>query len=90
MALASKARTARWSRPASAVKIGKMDGFHAALLVKPLCWEDGYMIPPTAPGLGVELNMDTVLANPWDGDRLHLEMTPDPYDTHLHRHFAGG
>jgi hypothetical protein len=42
------------------------------------------------PGLGVELNMDTVLANPWDGDRLHLEMTPDPYDTHLHRHFAGG
>jgi hypothetical protein len=36
------------------------------------------------------LNMDTVLANPWDGDRLHLEMTPDPYDTNLHRHFAGG
>lgn len=70
--------------------IGKMDGFHAALLVKPLCWEDGYMIPPTGPGLGVELNMDMVLANPWDGDRLHLEMTPDPYDTHLHRHFAGG
>jgi L-alanine-DL-glutamate epimerase-like enolase superfamily enzyme len=70
--------------------IGKMDGFHAALLVKPLCWEDGYMIPPTGPGLGVELNMDMVLANPWDGDRLHLEMTPDPYDNHLHRHFAGG
>ena len=40
--------------------------------------------------LGAELNMDMVLANPWDGDRLHLEMTPDPYDTHLHRHFAGG
>jgi galactonate dehydratase len=35
--------------------IQKMDGFHAALLETPLCWEDGYVIPPTSPGLGVTL-----------------------------------
>ena len=35
-------------------------GFHAEILKEPLVWEDGYMIPPAAPGLGVELN-DEVL-----------------------------
>jgi hypothetical protein len=43
--------------------IQKMDGFHAALLTKPLCWEDGHIIPPTTPGLGIELNMDVVAQN---------------------------
>ena len=36
--------------------IGRLDGFHADLLTKPLKWEDGYIIPPTEPGLGVELD----------------------------------
>ena len=31
-------------------------GFHSELLKKPIQWEDGYIIPPTEPGLGVELN----------------------------------
>jgi len=31
-------------------------GFHAELLRKPIRWEEGYIIPPTQPGLGVELN----------------------------------
>ena len=54
--------------------IGRMDGFHADLLKTPLCWENGHILPPTAPGLGVELNDDVVAAHPWQGDRLHLEM----------------
>ena len=37
------------------------DGFHAELLQEPIRWQDGYMIPPDRPGLGVELN-DEVLA----------------------------
>ena len=40
--------------------IHKWDGFHADILKEPLQWEDGYIIPSTKPGLGVELN-DEVL-----------------------------
>jgi 2-dehydro-3-deoxyphosphogalactonate aldolase len=34
----------------------KWDGFHADILREPIRWKDGYIIPPTKPGLGVELN----------------------------------
>jgi len=44
--------------------IRRWDGFHADLLKKPIRWEEGYIIPPTEPGLGIELNMDVVEANP--------------------------
>ena len=43
--------------------IGKLDGFHAEILNKPLRWEDGFIIPPTEPGLGVELNEDVARAH---------------------------
>ena len=70
--------------------IGKMDGFHAELLKKPLVWEDGYIIPPDPPGLGIELNDDVVAAHPWNGDRLHLEMGGHPYDPRRAKLFGGG
>jgi 2-dehydro-3-deoxyphosphogalactonate aldolase len=38
-------------------------GFHAELLNKPIQWQDGYIIPPTAPGLGVELNEEVAIKN---------------------------
>jgi galactonate dehydratase len=50
-------------------------GFYAKLLKKPIRWDNGYVIPPTEPGLGVELNEDVARAHPYTGDRLHLEMT---------------
>ena len=53
-------------------------GFHAELLRRPVSWEDGYVIPPEAPGLGVELDEDVARANPYDGAALHLEMDPAP------------
>jgi galactonate dehydratase len=53
-------------------------GFYAKLLKKPIRWEQGYVIPPTEPGLGVELNEDVARAHPYTGDRLHLEMTNHP------------
>jgi 2-dehydro-3-deoxyphosphogalactonate aldolase len=53
-------------------------GFHSQILKKPIRWEEGYVIPPTEPGLGVELNEDVALAHPYTGDRLHLEMTERP------------
>jgi L-alanine-DL-glutamate epimerase-like enolase superfamily enzyme len=40
-------------------------------------WEDGYVIPPTAPGIGVELDEEVARAHPYEGDDLHLGMAPD-------------
>ena len=31
-------------------------GFYAEVLQEPIQWQDGYIIPPTKPGLGIELN----------------------------------
>ncbi len=59
--------------------IKKWDGFHGELLAKPIQWEDGYVIPSSEPGLGVELNEEVAEAHPWDPrGPLHLEMEPDP------------
>lgn len=49
--------------------------FHRAVVEQPLEWDDGYLLAPTAPGLGVELNHEVLAAHPAaDGGRLHLEM----------------
>ena len=53
-------------------------GFHSEILKSPIPFEDGHVIPPTAPGLGVDLNEDVALANPYTGTMLHLEMTQHP------------
>ncbi|RJT22762.1 mandelate racemase/muconate lactonizing enzyme family protein [Chakrabartia godavariana] len=53
-------------------------GFHSEILKAPIRFEDGHVIPPTAPGLGVELNEDVASANPYTGTMLHLEMTQHP------------
>ena len=55
--------------------IERFDGFHNKLLTKPIKWEEGYVIPPTEPGLGADLNEQVALAHPYTGTNLHLEMT---------------
>jgi L-alanine-DL-glutamate epimerase-like enolase superfamily enzyme len=52
--------------------IERWDGFQARLLKKPIRWEEGYVIPPEEPGLGVELDEAVAAAHPWDGTALHL------------------
>ena len=42
-------------------------GFHAEILKEKIEWEDGYIIPPTRPGLGVELNEEVAAGNPYTG-----------------------
>ena len=59
--------------------IRKWDGFYADILTTPIEWEDGYVIVPDRPGLGVELNEDLARAHPWEGDALHLN-TVDHWD----------
>ena len=53
-------------------------GFHAEILKTPIRWEQGDVIPPTAPGLGVELNEAVAAAHPYTGKKLHLEMLDRP------------
>ena len=53
-------------------------GFYAELLTTPIRWEEGYVIPSSEPGLGVELNEAVALAHPYTGKQLHLEMTNRP------------
>ena len=52
--------------------IGTWSGFHADILKKPIQWQDGYVIVPDAPGLGVELDEEVARAHPYTGDALHL------------------
>ncbi|WP_272010473.1 mandelate racemase/muconate lactonizing enzyme family protein [Roseovarius sp. ZX-A-9] len=53
-------------------------GFHADILKQKMPFEDGHVIPPTAPGLGVELNEELARNTPYTGMQLHLEMAADP------------
>jgi len=53
-------------------------GFHAEILQEPVIWEEGYIIPPTKPGLGVELNEEVAAKHPYTGKKLHLEMLDKP------------
>lgn len=53
-------------------------GFHSQILKKPIQWEEGYVIPPREPGIGVELNEEVALAHPYEGKALHLEMSETP------------
>jgi 2-dehydro-3-deoxyphosphogalactonate aldolase len=55
-------------------------GFHAQILKRPIQWQDGFIIPPTEPGLGVELDEAVALAHPYSGTELHLDMTHEPLD----------
>ena len=55
-------------------------GFHARILKKPIRWEDGYIIPPSEPGLGVELDEEVAAQHPYDGKELHLEMLDRPVE----------
>jgi len=53
-------------------------GFHAQILKKPIQWEEGYIIPPTGPGLGVELDEEAAAAHPYRGNALYLDTLDRP------------
>jgi len=54
-------------------------GFHNDLLQSPINWQDGYIVPPTEPGLGIELNEAVAIEHPYTGDALHLVPQSSPY-----------
>jgi galactonate dehydratase len=58
--------------------IEQWGGFHAEILKTPIRWEEGYVLPPTEPGLGVELDEEVAARHPYTGTMLHLDMTGHP------------
>ena len=58
--------------------IEQWGGFHAEILKSPIQWQEGYVLPPTQPGLGVELDEDVAARHPYTGTMLHLDMTGHP------------
>ncbi len=58
--------------------IGTFDGPHMSAVKGGITWEEGYVIPPTAPGLGIELNDAAISELPYTDNLLHLEMAQAP------------
>lgn len=64
--------------------------FHAALIKDAITVQDGFVTPPTAPGLGIDVDEDLARAHPYRGEDLHLQMQEDPCDYVNGNAFQGG
>ena len=64
--------------------------FHLALIKNTIQWQDGYIIPPEAPGLGIDFDEDLARAHPYTGSALHLQMQEAPCDYSHGNRFEGG
>lgn len=56
--------------------IEEWGGFHSEILKNPITIENGFVVVPMEPGLGIELNEEVARANPYLGDALHLDVHP--------------
>ncbi|MCH2572457.1 MAG: mandelate racemase/muconate lactonizing enzyme family protein [Planctomycetes bacterium] len=52
-------------------------GFYGDILKEPIQWQDGYIIPPTKPGLGVELDEEVAARHAYSGP-IFPEMVEKP------------
>ncbi|OZB18738.1 MAG: isomerase [Rhodobacterales bacterium 34-62-10] len=64
--------------------------FHDGLIKGMIRVENGHVIPPDRPGLGIEIDEDLARAHPFTGTGLHLQMQEDPCDYQNENHFEGG
>ena len=70
--------------------IGTGGEFHLPLIKHSIQWEEGFILAPTAPGLGIEFDEELARANPYTGTGLHLEMQEAPCDYAEGNAFTGG
>ena len=71
-----------FSSPSFLILDTMLSDFHSAVLSRALTWEAGFMLAPSEPGLGIELNEEVIRAHPYTtGGRLHLEMTQSAMDS---------
>ena len=55
--------------------INKMEGFYADILINPIQWKDGFIIPSKEPGLGIEIDENVINKYPYDENELHLQVS---------------
>ncbi|NQW15850.1 MAG: mandelate racemase/muconate lactonizing enzyme family protein [Chloroflexi bacterium] len=63
--------------------IGTFDGFYADILKKPIQWQNGYIVPPTDPGIGYEIDEEVADANPYTEQKVFPPMELSPYVAEL-------
>jgi L-alanine-DL-glutamate epimerase-like enolase superfamily enzyme len=64
--------------------------FHLKLIKNSIKWEDGFIIAPTEPGLGISFDEQVALDNPYNGKELHLQMSEEGCDYQNKNDFLGG
>ncbi|WP_373050319.1 mandelate racemase/muconate lactonizing enzyme family protein [Thalassovita aquimarina] len=64
--------------------------FHDALIGGAIRVENGFVTPPDTPGLGITVDEAMARANPYQDDKLHLEMQQAPCDYQQDNQFEGG
>ncbi|NBZ86951.1 mandelate racemase/muconate lactonizing enzyme family protein [Stagnihabitans tardus] len=64
--------------------------FHLALIKHSLKWEDGYILPPEGPGLGIDFDEDLARGHEYKGTGLHLQMQEAACDYRHGNRFEGG
>lgn len=64
--------------------------FHDGLIKGSIRVEDGFIAPPDAPGLGIDVDEDLARAHPFTGDGLHLQMQEEHCDYVTGNAFQGG
>jgi len=65
-------------------------GFAGDLINNSIVWEDGFILAPSEPGLGIEFNEELARSNPYKENRLHLEMQDESCDYKNGNSFIGG
>lgn len=70
--------------------IGTGGAFHQRLIGHCITWDDGFIVPPETPGLGIVFDEDLARAHPYSGKNLHLEMQESPCDWRNGNRFQGG
>ena len=65
-------------------------GFSGNLIKNKIVWDDGFIIAPTAPGIGIAFDEKLARNNKYDENRLHLEMQDEPCDYKNGNTFSGG
>lgn len=64
--------------------------FHNDLIKGSIKVEDGYILPPETPGLGIDVDEALARAHPYTGSGLHLEMQDEPCNYRDGNSFSGG
>jgi L-alanine-DL-glutamate epimerase-like enolase superfamily enzyme len=64
--------------------------FHNDLIRGAIRVDNGFVIPPETPGLGIEVDEDLARAHPYTGKDLHLQMQDAPCDYANGNSFQGG